>query len=116
MNCSEECEMTRISLCLCSGIKGALQFLWTQPGQMKYIEWPSVKSTVRASHDFLRCELSLKFQNLRFLTDCCAGEDGASDASSRHVSHGFPLHSGLPFPASTKEQHEADRLELWDSN
>lgn len=30
-----------------SGIKGALLFLWTQPGQIKYIEWPSLKSTVK---------------------------------------------------------------------
>lgn len=30
-----------------SGIKATLQFLWKQPGQIKYIEWPSVKSTVK---------------------------------------------------------------------
>lgn len=31
----------------CSGIKAMMRFLWEQPGQLKQIEWPSVKSTVR---------------------------------------------------------------------
>ncbi|KAG0594225.1 hypothetical protein M758_UG059300 [Ceratodon purpureus] len=30
-----------------SGINGALQFLWSQPSTVKYIEWPSIKSTVK---------------------------------------------------------------------
>lgn len=30
-----------------SGIKAMMRFLWEQPGQLKQIEWPSVKSTVK---------------------------------------------------------------------
>jgi hypothetical protein len=39
-----------------------------------------------------------------------AGENGASDACGRHVSHGVSIFSGLPIPPSAKEQHEANGI------
>jgi len=37
-------------------------------------------------------------------------EDGASDACSRDVSHGFPVHRRLPFPSYAEEQYEANSV------
>eukprot|EP01018_Ginkgo_biloba_P007074 Gb_22317 [translate_table: standard] len=34
---------------LLSGLKSALLFLWEQPGQLKYIEWPSFQSTLKTA-------------------------------------------------------------------
>lgn len=39
-----------------------------------------------------------------------AGENGAPDACSRHVSHGFPVFSRLPIPPSAKDQYEANGI------